>query len=50
LANFVSKNTVVAAIIGSISASLACEYDGNVPVQLNHFKSRLEQIEQNLGY
>ncbi len=50
LANFVSKNTVVAAIIGSIAASLACEYDGNVPVQLNHFKSRLEQIEQNLGY
>jgi len=45
LALCVSGNDVAAAILGNLAAGLACEVDGNQPVQPEAMRRRLRQLE-----
>ena len=47
---FVSQNSVIATIIGSVSAALACEQDGNKPIGKDMVINRLKKIERSIGY
>ena len=40
-----SKSEVVASIIGSIAAGMACEFEGNVPVEVSMVNDRIDELE-----
>jgi rfaE bifunctional protein kinase chain/domain len=42
----VSKSPVIASILGSVAAAMACETDGNRPLDPEEVIKRLEQLEQ----
>jgi bifunctional ADP-heptose synthase (sugar kinase/adenylyltransferase) len=46
----VSKCIVTASILGAIAAALACERDGNVPIDPADVLKRLEQMERRINY
>ena len=39
-----SKNIVIASILGSIAASLACEQRGNIPLDSNKLLNKIKEI------
>jgi rfaE bifunctional protein kinase chain/domain len=46
LALVVSKNPLIASILGSVSAAMACERDGNNPVTPEEVIGRLDRLEK----
>jgi rfaE bifunctional protein kinase chain/domain len=46
----VSKCVVSASILGSIAAALACERDGNNPIDPDDVRKRLDQVERQVNY
>jgi sugar/nucleoside kinase (ribokinase family) len=46
----VSKCVVSASILGSLAAALACERDGNSPVNPADVLKRLNQVERQVKY
>jgi len=46
LARAVSQNIVVASILGSLSAAVACEHPGNSPVSPTSIERKITQIEK----
>ena len=44
----ISKNHAAASIISSIAAALACEVEGNVPINIKQVQHRLDLIEKKL--
>jgi sugar/nucleoside kinase (ribokinase family) len=44
------KAPIVASILGSVAASLACEVDGNVPSTPENVINRLNSIERRMNY
>ena len=45
---YVSKNPLIASILGSISASILCRINGNLPVTKKQVKKKLDQIQNEL--
>lgn len=45
-----TKNIVVAAILGAISAAVACERQGNVPVTTREVEARIDLLERRALY
>jgi sugar/nucleoside kinase (ribokinase family) len=45
-----SKCIVTASILGGIAASLACERDGNTPIDPDDVFGRLDHIERQVNY
>ena len=50
LAMMVSKNEVIAAILGSIAAGIECEFNGNVPVTHDFVLKKIASIEKQISY
>lgn len=50
LSMLVGKNSVVAAIIGSIAAAIECEADGNIPVSPDAVLARIDSVEKQANY
>ena len=50
LAHVSVKSDVIAAILGSISAAIACETDGNMPVAPEAVLKRIDMIEKRAAY
>ena len=50
LSMIVSKNEVIAAILGSIAAGIECEFNGNEPVTNDLILKRIESIEKQISY
>ena len=46
----VSKCVVSASILGTIAAALACERDGNNPIDPDDVRKRLDQVEKQVNY
>lgn len=46
LAYIVSKNDVIASIIGNIAAGLACEQEGNHPISMEYLTKRINDIQR----
>jgi bifunctional ADP-heptose synthase (sugar kinase/adenylyltransferase) len=49
LAYTVSKSEVVATIIGTIAAGIACEQEGNIEINVEKVKERINKIRQSLS-
>jgi rfaE bifunctional protein kinase chain/domain len=45
-----SKSIVVASILGSVAAALACENSGNIPISPRDVLKRLEELEKRIKY
>lgn len=43
-------NIVIPSILGSISAAIACEHPGNVPVQVSQVEERINSLEKQAQY
>jgi hypothetical protein len=41
---------VIASVLGSISAAVECEFDGNIPVQPKDVLAKIERIERHVHY
>ncbi len=50
LALKVSGNLVIASILGSLAAACECEYDGNVPINMEDVLNKIDIIEKLIGY
>lgn len=50
LAMLVSRNETVAAILSSMAAACACEFDGNVPITPEHVTAKLATVERAMHY
>lgn len=50
LAMLACRNDVVSTIIGCVAASCECEVDGNVPITLDHVRSKLDSVERQLTF
>lgn len=50
LALTATKSSVVASILGSMAAAVACERDGNVPVTPQDVLKKLQAIEESMEY
>ena len=46
---FVSKNPLIASVLGSVSASIQCKINGNLPISKQQVKKKLDQIEDELS-
>lgn len=46
----VTSNPVIASILGTVAAGLACERDGNVPIEPAEMHKRLHHIEKLIRY
>ncbi len=46
----VSKCVISASILGSIAAALACERDGNSPIDTGDVRKRLDHLERQVNY
>ena len=43
-------NIVIASILGSISAAVTCEHQGNLPVQTKQVEEKIDQLEKDSQY
>lgn len=50
LALAATKSSVIASILGSVAAALACERDGNIAIAPEEVLKKLETIEQRIHY
>jgi rfaE bifunctional protein kinase chain/domain/rfaE bifunctional protein nucleotidyltransferase chain/domain len=50
LALLATGSPVIASVLGSISAAVECEFDGNIPVQPKDVLSKIERIERQVNY
>jgi hypothetical protein len=44
------KNDAAATILGTMAASCECEFDGNVPVTLDHVRAKIDAVERELSF
>jgi hypothetical protein len=47
---FLTGNAVVAAVLGSLSAAVACEHQGNVPTEPNDILDKIDRLERQAQY
>ncbi|MFO0953590.1 MAG: PfkB family carbohydrate kinase [Isosphaeraceae bacterium] len=50
LAQVVTGSPVVASVLGSMSAAVACEHDGNMPVEPSEVLEKLDDVEKRVNY
>ena len=50
LSLFATGNSVIASVLGSLSAATECEYEGNVPVRPKDVIDKLERLERFINY
>ena len=50
LGDFITGNSVVSAILGSLAAACECEFDGNVPITREVMHKKIKRIENRLKY
>ena len=50
LSLIVSKSIAISSILGSIAAAIACESDGNLPVEPIKVHDLLESLEKRINY
>jgi sugar/nucleoside kinase (ribokinase family) len=50
LAKVVTGSPVIASILGTMSAAVACEYDGNNPVEPEKVLKKLDDVEKRVHY
>jgi rfaE bifunctional protein kinase chain/domain len=50
LAQVVSKNAVIASILGNMAAGIECEYEGNMPVTPELVIKKIDDIEKQAKY
>jgi len=50
LALFSTKNSVIAAVLGSLAAAVECEHEGNVPVRPKDVVDKLHRFERSVNY
>ena len=50
LAMLASRDEIQATIIGMVAAGCECEFDGNIPVSLNHVHKKLDMVEKQMNY
>lgn len=50
LAMHATGSAVIASVLGSISAAVECEFDGNVPVQPTDVLAKIDRIERQVHY
>ena len=50
LALFKTRNSVVASVLGSLSAAVECEHEGNVPVRPKDVIDKLERFERFVNF
>jgi sugar/nucleoside kinase (ribokinase family) len=50
LAMLASGDETQATILGTMAAGSACEVDGNIPIQPNDVRVRLDKVEQQMNY
>ena len=50
LAMLASRDEIHATIIGTLAAGCECEFDGNIPVTLEHVHKKLDMIEKQMNY
>jgi bifunctional ADP-heptose synthase (sugar kinase/adenylyltransferase) len=50
LAMLACRNDAAATILGTLAASCECEFDGNVPVTLNHVRAKIDAVERELSF
>lgn len=47
---FATKNPVIASALGSLAAAIACEMEGNIPVQANDVLARIDRVAHRCNY
>ncbi len=47
---YVSKNILISSILGNLSASIACEQTGNIPISINDLKDKLKKLQDTFNY
>jgi rfaE bifunctional protein kinase chain/domain len=50
LALYATQSPVIASVLGSISAAVECEFDGNIPVQPKDVLAKIERIERHVNF
>jgi bifunctional ADP-heptose synthase (sugar kinase/adenylyltransferase) len=50
LAMLASHDEIQATIIGSLAAGCECEFDGNVPITVEHVHKKLDAVEKQMNY
>jgi len=50
LSLFTTGNSVIASVLGSLSAAVECEHEGNVPVRPKDVIDKLERLERFVNY
>jgi sugar/nucleoside kinase (ribokinase family) len=50
LAFLVTRNEVIASILGSVAASVECEKDGNIPVTPVDILQKIDALEKCINY
>jgi bifunctional ADP-heptose synthase (sugar kinase/adenylyltransferase) len=50
LAMLTCRNDAVATILGTMAASCECEFDGNIPVTLDHVHAKIDAVERELSF
>jgi sugar/nucleoside kinase (ribokinase family) len=50
LAMVVTKNEVIASILGCMAAGVECEHDGNVPVSPEAVRRKIHRVETHTLY
>jgi sugar/nucleoside kinase (ribokinase family) len=50
LSLFATNNAVIASVLGSLSAAIVCEHQGNVPVSPRDVLGKLERYERLARY
>jgi sugar/nucleoside kinase (ribokinase family) len=49
LAMLVTRNAVIATILGSMAAACECEMDGNVPIKSENISAKIDTIEKQVS-
>ena len=49
-AMYLTGNAVIAAVLGSLSAAVACEHQGNVPTAPNDILDKIDRLERQAQY
>jgi cytidyltransferase-like protein len=50
LAMTVTRNEVIASVLGAVAAAVECEHDGNIPVGTEAVRNKLRGIEKQVNY
>lgn len=50
LALYTTKSDVIASVLGSISAGVECQHEGNIPVSPQDVLDKLERVERFINY